>query len=266
MGVGLGVDACRRPAQSAHGALLAHRSSDVLQQGTDIGALGAADREDVLVLRRAAAVPDVQYLDGAGLPLHGHALAGQLIEGLAVELDCRIHGRRLHLRAEEPGQHRQQLGLPRRHRGRFQHGAGDVAGVGAQPQLQPGAVGLGVVELKVHSLAGPAAEHRQNAGGHGVQRTAVAQLAGAEDAAQLGDDVKAGPLHRLIYDKDALHQLSSCVSGRSSSASTSARMALLALSRLPSSSQPAARVWPPPPRRRAMAQASTPLAARTLMR
>mgnify|MGYP002538784150 CR=1 FL=1 len=44
---------------------------------------------------RAAAVPDVQYLDGAGLPLHGHALAGQLIEGLAVELDCRIHGRML---------------------------------------------------------------------------------------------------------------------------------------------------------------------------
>ena len=57
---------------------------------------------------------------------------------------------------------------------------------------------------------------------------------------------------------------SSC--GASSSASTSARIAFLVFSRLPSSSHPAARAWPPPPRRRAMAQASTPLAARTLMR
>ena len=266
MGVGLGVDTRRRAAQSAHGAFLAHSGGNVLQQSADIRSLGAADGEDVFVLHRAAAVPDVQYLDGTGLPLHRDALAGQLIEGLAVDLNSRVHGRRLHLGAEEPGQNSQQFLLPRRHRGRFQHGAGDVAGVGLHPQPQPGAVGLGVVELKVHGLAGPAAEHRQNAGGHGVQRTAVTQLAGAENAAQLGDDVKAGPLHWLIYDKDALHQLSSCISGRSSSASTSARMALLALSRLPSSSQPAARVWPPPPRRRAMAQASTPLAARTLMR
>ena len=60
-----------------------------------------------------------------------------------------------------------------------------------------------MVQLQIHRLAGTAAEHRQNTGRHGVQRTAVAQLAGAQHAAQLCHHVKAGPVHGLVYDQDA---------------------------------------------------------------
>src|SRR5699024_80584 len=144
------------------------------------------------------------------------------------------------------------------------HSAGDVAGVGAAAQPEDRPVGLVVVQLQVHRLAGPPAEHRQYAGGHGVQGAAVPQLAGAQHPAHLGHHVKAGPAGGLVYDQDALHQLSSPAA--SSTAPASARTACLTLSSVPSSSQPAARRWPPPPIRRAMAQASTPWAVRMLTR
>ena len=59
-----------------------------------------------------------------------------------------------------------------------------------------------------------------------------------------------------------------CISaaGPSSTAAVSARTAALTLSSAPCNSQPAARRWPPPPSRRAMAQASTPCAVRMLTR
>ena len=244
--------------------LLAHGFGDLLQQHPDIGALGALYGQGILVFRRAALVPDVQNLDRPGLALHSFALPGQLIERLTVDLDRRVHGRGLHPGAEELRQNGQQLLFPCRYRGGLQHSAGHIPGIGALAQPEDSAVGLGVVELQINCLAGPAAEHRQNTGRHGVQRTAVAQFPGTQNAPQLGNDIKAGPIGGLINNEDPLHHASSC--GASRTASTSERIALLALSRLPSSSQPAARVWPPPPRRRAMAQASTPLAVRTLMR
>ena len=264
VGICFGVQTGRSAAQRAHGALLPHGGGDLLQQRADVGALGAAHRQHILVFCRTAAVLDAVDLNGARLALHGHALARQLIQRLAVDLDCRVHGRHLHLRADKLRQHSQQFLLSGGDGCNLQHRAGAVAGIGACTQAQGGAVSLVVVQLQVHRLAGTAAEHRQNAGSHGVQRTAVPQLACTQHAAQLCHHVKAGPVHGLVYDQDALHHASSC--GASSSASTSARIAFLAFSRSPSSSQPAARVWPPPPSRRAMAQASTPFAVRTLMR
>jgi len=264
VGIGFGIHPGGHAAQGAHGALLAHGFGDFLQQHPDIGALGALYGQGILIFRRAALVPDVQNLDRPGLALHSLALTGQLIERLAVDLDRRVHGRGLHPGAEELRQNGQQLLLPCRYRGGLQHSAGHIPGIGALAQPEDSAVGLGVVELQINCLAGPAAEHRQNTGRHGVQRTAVAQFPGAQNAPELCNDIKAGPIGGLINNEDPLHHASSC--GASRTASTSERTALLALSRLPSSSQPAARVWPPPPRRRAMAQASTPLAVRTLIR
>ena len=264
MGICFGVQTGSSAAQRAHGALLPHCGGDLLQQGADIGAFGAAHRQHILVFFRTAAVLDAVNFNRARLAFHGHALTRQLIQRLTVDLDRRVHGRHLHLRADKLRQHSQQFLLSGGDGGSLQHRAGAIAGIGTCAQTQGGAVGLVVVQLQIHRLAGTAAEHRQNAGGHGVQCTAVPQLAGAQHAAQLCNHIKAGPVHGLVYDQDALHHASSC--GASSSASTSARIAFLAFSRSPSSSQPAARVWPPPPSRRAMAQASTPFAVRTLMR
>ena len=147
VGVGLGVDPGRNAAQGAHGAFLAHGLRDLLQQHPDIGALGTFDRQGVLILRRAALVLDGQDLNGAGFPLHLHALPRQFVERLAVDLDRRVHGRRLHPGPHKAGQHLQQLFFPGSHRGCFQHGTGHIAGIGARTQFEGGAVGLGVVQL-----------------------------------------------------------------------------------------------------------------------
>ena len=205
MGVGLGVQPGAGAPQGAHGALLAQCVGNVLQQGADVGALGAGHLQHIFVFGGAAAVGDAVDLDGAGLALHGLALAGQLVKGLAAHLDRRVHGRHLHLLAHELRQHGLQFPLPCRDGGRFQHRAGDVAGIGALAQPQHGAVSLVMIQLQVHGLAGTAAEHRQHAGGHGVQRAAVAQLAGAQHAAQLCHHIKTGPVHGLVHDQDALH-------------------------------------------------------------
>ena len=133
--VGFGVHPGRGAAQRAHGALLAHGGGDILQQRADIGALGALHIQHILIFCRAAAVGDAVDLNGARLALHGHALTGQLIQRLTVQLDGRVHGRHLHLRADELWQHGQQFPFARRDRSRFQHSAGHIAGVGARAQF-----------------------------------------------------------------------------------------------------------------------------------
>ena len=75
----------------------------------------------------------------------------------------------------------------------------------------------------------------------GTNQTEKCTLSGSVLSAQSPSlAVHHGPVHGLVYDQDALHHASSC--GASSSASTSARIAFFAFSRLPSSSQPAARL------------------------
>ena len=135
VGIGFGVHARRGAAQCAHGALLAHGGGNVFQQCADIGALGARYIQHILIFGRAAAVGDAVNFNGACLALHGHALTGQLIQRLTVQLDGRVHGRHLHLRANELRQHGQQFPFARRDRSRFQHSAGHIAGVGARAQF-----------------------------------------------------------------------------------------------------------------------------------
>ena len=76
----------------------------------------------------------------------------------------------------------------------LQHLAGGVLGVGHKTQPQPGDIllvtGLGIG----HGAGGAAHEHRQHAGGHGIQRSGV-----TDGAAHIQLAVRAqGQLHRRV--------------------------------------------------------------------
>ena len=87
----------------------------------------------------------------------------------------------------------------------FQNGAGDILGVGRKAQAQGGLIGFFGVFKKFHPPGGPAHEHRQHAGGHGVQGAAVADAAGIEHPAQPGGHILAGPVLGFIDNDDSVH-------------------------------------------------------------
>ena len=150
--------------------------------------------------------------DGTGLTLHFPALAGQVVELLAVYLDGGVHGGNLENVAPEFGQDSQQVFFCQMHFALGNGLAGDVLGVGGQSEADGGLVDLLRVLEKFHAPGGTAHKDRQNAGGHGVQGAAVADAAGVEDPPQAGDHVVAGPLLGLVDDDDAVHQLFSHLS------------------------------------------------------
>ena len=85
----------------------------------------------------------------------------------------------------------------------LQRFAGGILGVGDQPQPQTGNILLFAVFREFHSTGGLSHKHRQNAGGHGIQRAAVAHPLFLQDAPDLGADIHARPPGGLIDDYNA---------------------------------------------------------------
>ena len=143
---------------------------------------------------------DVQNGDVARRALNLLALAGEVVEFLPIDLDGRVHGRDLLLRAAETLQ-----GIPHLVQGHppvrpLDDRASRVLSVGGKAQGKAGLVGLVLRGGVVGSLGRPAHKNRQDTGGHGVQRAAVADLARPEDTAQLGHHIMRGKALRLIKD------------------------------------------------------------------
>ena len=86
----------------------------------------------------------------------------------------------------------------------LQRFAGDVLGVRYLAQAQTRHVFLAAVFRELHGAGGLSHEHRQDAGGHGVQGAAVAYPFFVEDAPDLGADVHAGPALGLVNDEDSV--------------------------------------------------------------
>ena len=194
--------------------------------------------------------------DRARCPLHRFSRAGRLVQRLSVHLYRGIHRRDLPPLAEEmrqDGCHRRGIhgGGNRR---LLQNLPGDITRIGAAAQPEKRGVGFVRAQLHVHRLGCRADKNRQHAGCHRVQRAGVPDAPCAADAAQLCVYIKRCKALWLIDDDYSLHK----------AFSTSVRSAVLALSRLPSSSQPAACRCPPPPRWAQMAAASTRGVVRTL--
>ena len=198
-------------AQRRQGRRYTESGADLLGQHTDVGALGAGHPDRVLILCGAAEVFNVIDRDGARRALNGLALAGSLVQRLAVDLDRTVHRRQLHPVTTELRQHGAQLLHADRDRGCFQRFAGNIAGIGAQSQAQRCFVGFIMVKLAVGGRSRLADKRREHTGGHRVQCARVSQLACAQCAAQLGQHIKAGPASGLIHGQNAVWRLHSRV-------------------------------------------------------
>ena len=143
--------------------------------------------------------------NGAGLPLHLPALPGQVAELLPVDLQGGVHGRHLPNLSPEPRQRLVHLLRGCGHRAAGEHRAGDILGVGGNAQQQLRFVGFFRVLKEFHAPGGAANEHRQHAGGHGIQGAAVADAAGTEHPPQPRRDVLARPPGGLVYNYNSVH-------------------------------------------------------------
>ena len=117
---------------------------------------------------------------------------------MAVDLDGGIHGRDLRDRAGEAGEdgfqrrpvHSDEMGL--------QRFPGRILGVGDQPQPQTGNILLFAVFRELYGTGSLSHKHRQNAGGHRIQRAAMAYPLFFQDPPDLGADIHAGPAGEFI--------------------------------------------------------------------
>ena len=215
-------------AQVAQVGAAAERGADVGGQRADVGARRARRPRSGSSPARPAS-PHLEAVDGdrAGLALDLDALAGQLVQALAVDLDRRHHRRHLQ---DVAGEARRPRPAPSSSvDAAHVPGAGDLAGRvergGLGAEHDHAGVGLGR-EAEVAQQPGDLADaEEQHAGGVGVERAGVADLAGAEHAAGLGHHVVARPAGRLVDDRQPVragrpslrHQSSLWISRRTSS-------------------------------------------------
>ena len=95
-GVGQREGTGLQAAQGREMGAAAEGLADVVDEGADVGALGAFDAEAGGGRGETEQIEAVD-VDAAGLAFDGLALVVELVEGDAVDLDGRYHGRRLHL-------------------------------------------------------------------------------------------------------------------------------------------------------------------------
>ena len=132
------------------------------------------------------------------------SFAGKVIELLSVDLNRRIHGRQLLLRAREAGKACLYFVSRRTHRRGADGFACGILRVGRKAERKPRNVFLVLRGGKISRFGCAADKHRQHAGCHRVQRTAVTNAACMQDAAQLCHYIVRGKTLRLIHQQNAV--------------------------------------------------------------
>ena len=201
----LGVAPDRRATQVPKVGAPAECGRDVGRERSNVGAARATRREteDVGLAVDAFDV-ECGHRDRSWCSFDLFALARQLMQALAVDLDGAHHRRDLlDVAHERLGGAGDIVDRHPRHVMGHGHVAVCVEGVGLDSEHGLGDVGLlevGDEPKQPRALADPQNEH---AGGAGIERSTVADLAGAEYAASLGDDVMARPAGFLVDDDEA---------------------------------------------------------------
>ena len=184
----------------------AERQTEIVRQRADVGARAARDLEPHLRLLAGLEPRQVEPadVDRRRRALDHSALAVEPVQGLAVDLLRRSHRRDLVDGAAEQGQHRfdgrlcQMPGRPR-----FDHLARRVVAVGEHTQDDRRGVVLVAAAEVLHQPRGlPEAEHQQ-AGGRGIEGATMADATGAEQPADLVDDVMRGPAGVLVEQQQS---------------------------------------------------------------
>src|SRR5262245_38952937 len=225
----------------------AESGAEVRGERAHVGALAAADPDhevgQVERLETDAVDPHL-----ARLPLDLHPLAGQLVEPLAAPPQRRVHGRDL---ADDADEGRQGVldggSVEGRDRPRLEHRGREILALGGDPQPHGSHVLLVEIDEIRSELGGLADQDREQPGGGGIERAAVADPGRAEDPAQVGHHLERRHARPLL-DRENAGAMAIAHDVRPSRARlTAASMAVFAWSSGPGSVQPAAFWWPPPP-------------------
>ena len=202
------------PAKRGHTAAAAERRADIMAEGADIGAFGAADvQKDVVPF--PAEEPELMDHDPSRLALQLAALAGDLIELFPMHLDRGIHGRDLPLLARKAAEHPLKRLVAHIDGTSFDHVAGRILRIGRQSQAERCEIALFIALGKGDRPCRASDKDDQKPGRHRVERPGMADAALVEDPLELDDDVVACPVLLLVDQQDAVHFQTSSMTFRS---------------------------------------------------
>ena len=181
------------------------------------------------------------------LSLYGFALSCQLIKLLSIHLQGGIHRRNLHLLPYKASQHFFYFFLCDRHLPFLQDCPRHVLGVCGDAKMKHSLIGFLLVCEKIHQLGSLAQRHRKHACSVRVQGACMADLLHMEDSPKLGHHVVRG---KAFFFMDYNNSLKFChySSCPKSCFSICSEILLITSYMEPARSQPAALIWPPPPK------------------
>ena len=113
------------------------RMGKILGQRADVGSFAAGDPQTTAITGK---IEQLQVMDGhfARRALDFDSLPGEVVEGLPVSLECRVHRRNLSNRAAKVGHGGLEFAVPEVHRTTPDDAAVGVAGVGLDTEQQVG--------------------------------------------------------------------------------------------------------------------------------
>ncbi len=144
-----------------------------------------------------------------GGPVHLYALAGQLVEPLALHRHRRVHGRHLFNGSPKACQRLLQSLGGNRLVILLHQRTGYVSGVKALAQPEPGHIFLFRVRQQAGGLGCPAQQQGQHAGGHGVQGAGVAGFFLFCQSPRHGHRIERGEAGGFVQNNHAVHDRSS---------------------------------------------------------
>ena len=195
-----------RAAECAEVGEATERDPEVGGERPHVGATAALDL-DVGFRVGAGLEPDhVEAIDvhGTRRALDLLARSRQLVEATAADLHRRHHRRELFDVTDEARQRVFDVVARDGHRSLVEHLTGGVERAGGDAEHDPTFVGLPRLRQVAQEARGATEPHEQHAGGVGVERARVADLALAEGLAQLGDHVVRREPGRLVDDDETV--------------------------------------------------------------
>ena len=182
----------------------AQRLANILRQGADIRSLAARDVEHQLF-----GLPGLELeAEDFYVPwfaLNGLTAPGQLVEGLAIALQRRIHRRDLRLRAKEARQHGLDLSLPGMDRPALEDLAFGIAGRSLYTEPHVGPIAFFGIEQESGKACRVAQQDGQQSAREGVERTRVTGLLGPVQALCRLQGVIGGDPDWFVEEEDAAY-------------------------------------------------------------
>jgi len=187
--------------ERGHMAPAAQHLAEVVAVGADIKSLGAMDPKTDDGERD---FQDFVFIDAhlAGGAFNGFSFPGQLVKRNAVLLDGRDHGRNL---VEFPGEFGKGGFDGTAFQGRdgpgFEDFSGGVLGIGGFPELEGALVLLVLGHEQILDAGGLADHEHEEAGGDGIERAAVANLALLKASTDKVDNIMGGFAGGLVDEQ-----------------------------------------------------------------